>query len=73
MPEYRRRSRSPRRRSNSRDYDRGYGGGFGGGYGGGFGGDRMGGLGSQLKEVNWKSQTLTKFEKNFYIEHPNVR
>ncbi|KAJ3094498.1 ATP-dependent RNA helicase dbp2 [Phlyctochytrium planicorne] len=47
----------------------GYGGG-GGGYGGG--GDRMSGLGSSLQKPNWDRETLPKFEKNFYMEHPNV-
>ncbi|KAB5595796.1 RNA helicase [Ceratobasidium theobromae] len=53
----------------------GYGGGYGsgGGYGGSYGGgDRMGGLGGGLRSVDWASQTLTKFEKNFYREHPRV-
>ncbi|CAM9769928.1 unnamed protein product [Ascophyllum nodosum] len=57
----------------------GYGGGGGGGYGGGGGGfrgggggDRMGGLGAGLRNINWDLDTLPKFEKNFYIEHPDV-
>lgn len=32
----------------------------------------MGGLGGGLRSVDWASQTLTKFEKNFYREHPRV-
>ena len=60
--------------------DRGFGGGMGGGYGGGYGGDkgkgkggdRMGALGSNLRDVNWGREDLVKFEKNFYFEHPNV-
>ncbi|KAF8666590.1 DEAD protein [Rhizoctonia solani] len=67
----------------SRGYGGGYGGGGGGGGGGGYGGggygggsygggDRMGGLGGGLRSVDWASQTLTKFEKNFYREHPKV-
>ncbi|CAE6436263.1 unnamed protein product [Rhizoctonia solani] len=56
----------------------GYGGGGGGGYGGygggggGGGGDRMSNLGGGLRTVDWASQSLTKFEKNFYREHPKV-
>jgi ATP-dependent RNA helicase DDX5/DBP2 len=55
------------------------GGGGGGGYGGG-GGDSAGprsnydsgDLGSNLKQINWSRESLIKFEKNFYQEHPNV-
>jgi ATP-dependent RNA helicase DDX5/DBP2 len=54
-------------------------GGFGGGRGGrgGFrggdrGGDRMGNLGDNLHAQNFDLNTLPKFEKNFYQEHPNV-
>jgi ATP-dependent RNA helicase DDX5/DBP2 len=50
-------------------------GGGGGGYssggnawGGGSGGDRMGALGGGLKTIDWGSQRLEKFEKNFYVE-----
>jgi hypothetical protein len=32
----------------------------------------MGGLGGGLRNVDWASQSLTKFEKNFYREHPKV-
>ncbi|KAH7158657.1 ATP-dependent RNA helicase dbp-2 [Fusarium sp. MPI-SDFR-AT-0072] len=48
------------------------GGGFGGGYGGGAGGDRMGALGAGLKNQEWDVNTLPKFEKSFYKEHPDV-
>ncbi|RKP24517.1 ATP-dependent RNA helicase DBP2 [Syncephalis pseudoplumigaleata] len=62
-------------------YGGGYGGGAGGGYGGGGryggggfsgGGDRMGALGGELRKPNWDMETLPKFEKNFYQEHPAV-
>ncbi|QRW03619.1 DEAD/DEAH box helicase [Ceratobasidium sp. AG-Ba] len=66
----------------SRGYGGGYnsyGGGGGGGYGGGYGGhssygggDKMSNLGGGLRTVDWASQTLTKFEKNFYREDPRV-
>jgi len=54
--------------------DRGHGGG-GGGYGGGGG---SGGsfsnsdLGANLRNINWSSVSLIKFEKDFYQEHPSV-
>jgi ATP-dependent RNA helicase DDX5/DBP2 len=56
----------------------GYGGGasFGrGGFGrGGFGGGSGGaGLGAGLHEIDWKRENLIKFEKNFYIEHPDLK
>jgi ATP-dependent RNA helicase DDX5/DBP2 len=43
-----------------------------GGYGGyrGFGGGQ--GLGSGLREIQWDLSQLPVFEKNFYIEHPDV-
>ena len=52
----------------------GYGGGYGGGGGGGggFGGDKMGALGANLGNIEWSKQSLTKFEKNFYIQDPRV-
>ncbi|KAI5308723.1 ATP-dependent RNA helicase dbp2 [Ascosphaera atra] len=55
----------------------GYGGGSygGGGYGGGgYGGgaDRMSNLGATLKNQEWDIDTLPKFEKSFYKEHPDV-
>ncbi|KAF7731216.1 ATP-dependent RNA helicase dbp2 [Apophysomyces ossiformis] len=58
-------------------YGSGYGGGHSSGYGGGYGGstggsDRMGQLGSTLKEIDWDMSSLPKFEKNFYTEHPAV-
>ena len=54
----------------------GYGGG-GGGYGGG-GGDSYGDreLGSGLKRLEWGDdvyKSLPKFEKDFYMEHPDVK
>ena len=48
----------------------GYGGGGGGGYGGGGGGG--GGLGANLRTISWDLSKLPVFEKNFYIEHPDV-
>ncbi|KAG2182233.1 hypothetical protein INT43_007160, partial [Umbelopsis isabellina] len=50
------------------------GGGYGGGYGGshGGGGDKMSNLGNTLTAPKWDMNTLPKFEKNFYVEHPNV-
>ncbi|KAM0306437.1 hypothetical protein ACHAPM_001007 [Fusarium culmorum] len=64
-------------RSNGNGYGGGgYGGGGGGygggGFGGGAGGDRMGALGSGLKNQEWDINTLPKFEKSFYKEHPDV-
>ncbi|RGP63107.1 ATP-dependent rna helicase dbp2 [Fusarium sporotrichioides] len=64
-------------RSNGNGYGGGgYGGGGGGygggGFGGGAGGDRMGALGSGLKNQEWDVNTLPKFEKSFYKEHPDV-
>lgn len=39
-------------------------------YGGsGGGGDK---LGSGLREITWDLSTLPVFEKNFYMEHPDV-
>ena len=49
----------------------GYGGGGGGGFGGG-GGDRMSNLGAGLQKQNWDMETLPKFDKSFYQEHPSV-
>ncbi|KAF4766706.1 hypothetical protein N7455_005346 [Penicillium solitum] len=50
------------------------GGGGGGGYGGGgaAGGDRMNNLGAGLKTQDWDINTMPKFEKSFYKEHPDV-
>lgn len=44
----------------------------GGNFGGGqkFDGATMG---ANLKSINWNLNELPLFEKNFYIEHPNVR
>ena len=53
----------------------GYGGGGGGGYGGGgggFGGGGGGNLGAGLQNINFATETLIPFEKDFYIEHPDV-
>lgn len=64
----------------------GYGGGGGGGYGGGYGGggygggggghggggDRMSNLGTGLHNIDFSTEQLVQFEKNFYIEHPDV-
>ncbi len=53
---------------------------FGGG-GGGFGGGMRGGPkpsmkgsqpGERLRKPRWDMSRLAKFEKNFYVEHPNV-
>ena len=55
----------------------GRGGGRGGrGGGGGFGGGRkekFSGPGSTLRKPRWDMDSLPKFEKNFYREHPNVQ
>ena len=54
----------------------GGGGGGGGGWGSGAGGhdsyDRMGNLGGGLRTVDWASQKLAYFEKNFYVEDKRV-
>ncbi|KZW02916.1 DEAD-domain-containing protein [Exidia glandulosa HHB12029] len=55
----------------------GYGGGGGGGYGdgggyGGGGGDRMSNLGGGLRNIDWQTANLPKFEKNFYQEDKHV-
>lgn len=53
-----------------------YGSGYGsGGYRGGSGGGGYGGgsnLGASLSKVDFTQHQLVAFEKNFYIEHPNV-
>lgn len=60
------------------NYGGGYGGGGyggGGGWGGGGGGgyeDKMGGLGGGLRTIDWASQKLELFEKNFYVEDKRV-
>ena len=50
----------------------GYGGGGGGGWGAGAGGDRMSNLDGGLRAVDWASQKLAHFEKNFYVEDKRV-
>lgn len=59
----------------SRRDDYGSRGGYGGG--GGRGGDSYrgggsGNLGSNLRSINWNRETLVKFEKDFYQQHPMV-
>eukprot|EP01039_Chlorochromonas_danica_P009610 gene9610-10624_t len=51
------------------------GGGGGGGDRGGNGSSRFAsdGLGANLRTINWDLSKLPVFEKNFYIEHPDVR
>ncbi|KAK9369312.1 P-loop containing nucleoside triphosphate hydrolase protein [Lipomyces kononenkoae] len=39
---------------------------------GGSGGDRMSNLGASLKKQEWNLDSLPRFEKNFYKEHPDV-
>ncbi|KAK2072322.1 hypothetical protein P8C59_006681 [Phyllachora maydis] len=54
-------------------YGGGGGGSFGAAYGGGGGGgDRMSNLGAGLQKQTWDMNTLPKFEKSFYKEHPSV-
>ncbi|XP_077574173.1 putative ATP-dependent RNA helicase DDX5 [Stigmatopora nigra] len=61
-----------------RGRDRGYGGGpprYGGGRGGGRGGPpppKFGNPGERLRKPHWNLDTLPKFQKNFYQEHPDV-
>jgi len=43
---------------------------FGGG--GGRGGDKLSGLGKNLTRVDWSKVSLVPFQKNFYIEHPDI-
>lgn len=52
----------------------GGGGGYGGGGGSGFGGSYGGGsnLGQGLHNIDFSKEELITFEKNFYIEHPDV-
>jgi ATP-dependent RNA helicase DDX5/DBP2 len=59
------------------NYGGGYGGNGGGYGGGGWGGgggyeDKMGGLGGGLRTIDWASQKLERFEKNFYVEDKRV-
>eukprot|EP00916_Digyalum_oweni_P005138 GHVL01009090.1.p1 GENE.GHVL01009090.1~~GHVL01009090.1.p1 ORF type:complete len:423 (+),score=66.06 GHVL01009090.1:46-1314(+) len=49
-----------------------YGGGAGGGGGGGFSAQRGADYGSTLTAIDWRSANLSKFEKDFYQEHPHV-
>lgn len=73
--------RDDRRDDRNDDRGRGGGGGYdrrddnrgGGGGGGGGSGYDSKDLGSNLKNINWNSVSLIKFEKNFYQEHPAVR
>ncbi|KAK5994561.1 ATP-dependent RNA helicase DBP2 [Cladobotryum mycophilum] len=61
------------RNGNSNGFGGGGGGGFGGGgYGGSGGGDRMGHLGANLQKQDFDLNSLPKFEKDFYKEHPDV-
>jgi ATP-dependent RNA helicase DDX5/DBP2 len=48
----------------------GGGGGYGGG--GGFSGGSGGGLGAGLSNIDFSKTELVPFEKDFYIEHPDV-
>ncbi|KAG6369388.1 P-loop containing nucleoside triphosphate hydrolase protein [Boletus reticuloceps] len=53
----------------------GYGGGHGSHGGGGWGGgsdDRMSNLGGSLRSIDWSSQKLERFEKNFYVEDKRI-
>jgi len=34
--------------------------------------DRMGGVGENLKQLNWQEESLVTIRKNFYVEHPEV-
>ena len=45
---------------------------YGGGGMGGGGGFGAGGLGSSLNQIDFAKQDLVPFEKDFYIEHPDV-
>lgn len=51
----------------------GFGGGGRGGFGGGFRKDKQSNVGATLKKPKWDLTRLQKFEKNFYVEHPNVK
>lgn len=35
--------------------------------------DKMGGLGKNLRTIDWTKVQLTPFQKNFYVEHPEVK
>lgn len=58
-----------RDRRDSRGRDHGFG---GGSKGYGKGGDRMGELGSDLKNISWDREQLVTFTKDFYYQHPDV-
>lgn len=47
-------------------------GGSRGGFGGGGGKFSNTQAGESLRKPNWDTTRLEKFEKNFYVEHPNV-
>lgn len=49
---------------------RGGGGGYGGGGRGGGGGNQSG---ASLRKPRWDMESLSRFEKDFYREHPNVQ
>ncbi|EER09209.1 RNA helicase, putative [Perkinsus marinus ATCC 50983] len=72
------RDRYDSRGTGSGGYYGGYGGGgkgggyYGGSYGGNGGSYNNTGLGGGLREQDWSQVTLSKFEKNFYVEHPDV-
>lgn len=40
--------------------------------GGGGGGGKFGNPGERLRKKQWNMDELPKFEKNFYIQHPDV-
>ncbi|GAU97995.1 hypothetical protein RvY_09202-2 [Ramazzottius varieornatus] len=58
--------------SSYRGQDQGGYGSGGGGYGGG-GRDKRSFGGENLRKVNWSTQTLIPFQKDFYVEAPTVR
>eukprot|EP00429_Kryptoperidinium_foliaceum_P132700 CAMPEP_0176281432 /NCGR_PEP_ID=MMETSP0121_2-20121125/50292_1 /TAXON_ID=160619 /ORGANISM="Kryptoperidinium foliaceum, Strain CCMP 1326" /LENGTH=152 /DNA_ID=CAMNT_0017621767 /DNA_START=89 /DNA_END=544 /DNA_ORIENTATION=- len=53
-------------------YDNRGGGSYGGSSGGGGGSYDSRDLGANLKTIDWGRESLIKFEKNFYQEHPAV-
>ncbi|XP_057310897.1 uncharacterized protein LOC130648814 [Hydractinia symbiolongicarpus] len=63
------------RRGGGGSYGRGGGGGRGGSRGGGRGGFKKeyNGPGSTLRKPRWDMNSLPRFEKNFYREHPMVQ
>jgi ATP-dependent RNA helicase DDX5/DBP2 len=50
-----------------------YGGGGYGGGGGSYGGGGQSNLGSNLHSIDFSKEQLVPFEKNFYLEHPDVK